>query len=108
MTVFWDGADGAEPADDVTQRGGVGGVKVLAALTLIGEQARDRSGILILAGIAGLIFSHVLVNVGMALGIVPPIGIPLPLLSYGGSATLTTFVSLGLSLNVGCRRFVYS
>jgi rod shape determining protein RodA len=81
---------------------------LLVRLTLIGEQARDRPGILILAGIVALIFSHVLVNVGMALGIVPPIGIPLPLLSYGGSATLATFVSLGLALNVGCRRFVYS
>jgi rod shape determining protein RodA len=60
-----------------------------------------------MVGIAGLIFSHVVINVGMALGIVPPIGIPLPLLSYGGSATLTTFISLGLALNVSCRRFFY-
>jgi rod shape determining protein RodA len=80
---------------------------LLVRLTLIGEQARDRSGLLIMAGITGLIFSHVVVNVGMALGIVPPIGIPLPLLSYGGSATLTTFISLGLALNVSCRRFFY-
>lgn len=80
---------------------------LLVRLTLIGEQARDRSGLLIMAGITGLIFSHVVVNVGMALGIVPPIGIPLPLLSYGGSATITTFISLGLALNVSCRRFFY-
>lgn len=80
---------------------------VLARLTSIGEQARDRAGILIMAGITGLIFSHVVVNVGMALGIVPPIGIPLPLLSYGGSATIAAFISLGLALNVSCRRFFY-
>jgi rod shape determining protein RodA len=80
---------------------------LLIRLTIIGEQARDRAGLLIMAGITGLIFSHVVVNVGMALGIVPPIGIPLPLLSYGGSATITTFISLGLALNVSCRRFFY-
>ena len=80
---------------------------LLVRLTLIGEQARDRAGLLIMAGITALIFSHVVVNVGMALGIVPPIGIPLPLLSYGGSATITTFISLGLALNVSCRRFFY-
>jgi rod shape determining protein RodA len=52
-------------------------------------------------------FFHVAINVGMALGIVPPIGIPLPLLSYGGSATVTVFAALGLALNVYQRRFVY-
>jgi len=80
---------------------------LLIRLTIIGEKARDRAGLLIMAGITGLIFSHVVVNIGMALGIVPPIGIPLPLLSYGGSATITTFISLGLALNVSCRRFFY-
>jgi rod shape determining protein RodA len=80
---------------------------LLIRLTLIGEQARDRAGLLIMVGITGLIFSHVVVNVGMALGIVPPIGIPLPLLSYGGSATITTFISMGLALSVSCRRFFY-
>jgi rod shape determining protein RodA len=80
---------------------------LLLRLTLIGDQARDRAGLLMMVGITGLIFSHVVVNVGMALGIVPPIGIPLPLLSYGGSATITTFISLGLALNVSCRRFFY-
>jgi rod shape determining protein RodA len=80
---------------------------LLVRLTIIGEQARDRAGLLIMAGITGLILSHVIVNVGMALGIIPPIGIPLPLLSYGGSATITTFISLGLALNVSCRRFFY-
>jgi rod shape determining protein RodA len=59
------------------------------------------------AGVASLMFFHVAINVGMALGIVPPIGIPLPLLSYGGSATVTVFAALGLALNVYQRRFVY-
>ncbi len=80
---------------------------ILMRLIRIAETARDRVGILISAGVASLMFFHVGVNVGMALGIVPPIGIPLPLLSYGGSATLTAFAALGLALNVYQRRFVY-
>ncbi|MDA2930853.1 rod shape-determining protein RodA, partial [Acidobacteria bacterium AH-259-O06] len=64
---------------------------VLMRLLRIAETARDRVGILIITGIASLTFFHVVVNVGMTLGILPSIGIPLPLLSYGGSATLTTF-----------------
>lgn len=79
---------------------------VLMRLILIAEKARDRVGILILTGVASLIFFHVAINVSMTLGIVPPIGIPLPLLSYGGSSTLTTFAALGLALNVYQRRFV--
>ncbi|RPI24950.1 MAG: rod shape-determining protein RodA [Acidobacteria bacterium] len=80
---------------------------VLSRMIRIGEQARDRSGILIITGIASLIFFHVVINVGMALGITPAIGIPLPLLSYGGSSALSTYAALGLALNVHYHRFVY-
>lgn len=80
---------------------------VLLRLVRIAETARDRAGILIVTGVASLLCFHVLINVGMALGVMPAIGIPLPLLSYGGSSTLTTFAALGLALNVHYRRFVY-
>jgi len=80
---------------------------VLVRLVHIAESAQDRLGILIVTGISSLIFFHVGINVGMTFGLVPPIGIPLPLLSYGGSSTLTTFVALGLALNVYQKRFVY-
>ena len=80
---------------------------VLMRLARIAETARDRVGILIVTGVASLIFGHVAVNLGMTLGVLPPVGIPLPLLSYGGSATVTTFVAVGLALNVYQRRFVY-
>ncbi len=80
---------------------------VLTRLIYIAEVARDRVGILIVTGIASLMFFHVMVNVGMTLGVLPAVGIPLPLLSYGGSSTLTTFAALGLALNVFQRRFVY-
>ena len=80
---------------------------LLLRLISIGEKSRDRSGILIVAGIASFLTYHVVVNVGMTLGLVPTIGIPLPLVSYGGSATLTTFLALGLAINIYYRRFVY-
>lgn len=80
---------------------------VLMRMILIGESARDRAGTFIVTGIVSLLFFHVLVNIGMSLGLLPAIGIPLPLLSYGGSVTVTTFIALGLVLNVHCRRFIY-
>jgi rod shape determining protein RodA len=80
---------------------------VLSRMIHIGEQARDRAGILVVTGIASLIFFHVVINVGMTLGVLPAIGIPLPLLSYGGSSAVSTYVALGLALNVHHHRFVY-
>ncbi|MFQ5739610.1 MAG: rod shape-determining protein RodA [Acidobacteriota bacterium] len=81
---------------------------LLLRLQRIGETARGRLGILVVAGFTSLICFHVFVNVGMTLGIMPAIGIPLPFLSYGGSSTLSSFIGLGLALSVHSRRFVYS
>ncbi len=77
-------------------------------LAWIGGRARDRSGILIVTGVASLIGFHVLINVGMSLGICPSVGIPLPLLSYGGSSTMAFLLCLGLAASVYRRRYVYS
>lgn len=80
----------------------------LLRLVGVAESARDRAGIIVVVGVFCMIFSHVLINVGMALGIMPAIGIPLPLLSYGGSSILTTFVAIGLVLNIHLHRYVYT
>ena len=80
---------------------------VLMRLVQMAEVAQDRLGTLIVASIASLMFFHIAVNVGMTLGVLPAIGIPLPLMSYGGSSTLTTFAALGLALSVYRHRFVY-
>ena len=69
--------------------------------------ARDRTGLLLIVGVASLISFHLLINVGMVIGLVPIAGIPLPLLSYGGSSMMSTFFGLGLILNVQVRRFLY-
>jgi rod shape determining protein RodA len=66
--------------------------------------ARDRFGFLLAAGLVGMLFFHVLVNVGMTIGIMPITGIPLPFMSYGGSAMLTDFAAVGILLNVFSQR----
>jgi rod shape determining protein RodA len=67
--------------------------------------SRDSFGMLMAAGIVTMIAFQVIVNVGMTMGIMPVTGIPLPLVSYGGTAMLTNWVAVGLLLNVHMRRF---
>lgn len=67
--------------------------------------SKDAFGSLLALGIVGMIAFQVFVNVGMTVGIMPITGIPLPFLSYGGTALLTNFLAVGLLLNVHMRRF---
>jgi rod shape determining protein RodA len=66
--------------------------------------ARDRFGALIGVGIAGMIFWQVFINIGMVTGILPVVGITLPLWSYGGSSVLTFMIGVGLLLSIWYRR----
>jgi rod shape determining protein RodA len=70
------------------------------------QQAMDRSGMFLVMGVAAILGFHLLVNAAMMIGKVPVTGIPLPLMSYGGSVTLFVFLALGLVMNVRIRRFV--
>ena len=70
------------------------------------QRAKDRAGMFLVMGVAAILSFHVLVNVAMVIGFMPVTGIPLPLMSYGGSATLFVFLALGLVMNVRLRRFV--
>jgi rod shape determining protein RodA len=79
---------------------------LLASAVDIAGNARDRFGQFLAIGIAGMLFWAVLVNVGMVIGILPIVGVTLPLFSYGGSSVITVYVGLGLLANVGMRRFV--
>jgi rod shape determining protein RodA len=67
--------------------------------------AKDAVGTLICVGMLALLVFQVFENVGMTMGIMPITGIPLPFVSYGGSAVLAYFVGIGLVLNVHMRRF---
>src|SRR5436309_3725211 len=73
----------------------------------IAQTARDKLGIYITLGAVSVLLFHILESVGMVVGLMPITGIPLPLLSYGGSSVLSTFIFLGLIINVRMRRFVY-
>jgi rod shape determining protein RodA len=70
------------------------------------QTAPDRAGMYICMGVGSLLLFHILVNVGMVVGRMPVTGIPLPLMSYGGSSIWSTFLMLGLVNSVRVRRFV--
>jgi len=89
------------------EEGFVGSVIVLALYSVIlfsgiriASQARDRLGKLMAVGVITLIFSHVFINIGMNIRIMPVTGVPLPLLSYGGSSVLGSLIAMGLLQNV--------
>jgi rod shape determining protein RodA len=67
--------------------------------------SRDTFGTLLAAGITAMLAFQVFVNIGMTMGIMPVTGIPLPLVSYGGTSMITNWVAVGLLLNVHMRRF---
>ncbi len=91
------------------------GVMVLLTLYLIiilkglhiAFRAADRFGLFLALGIIGSISFYVIFNIGMTVGLFPVTGVPLPLLSYGGSALITNFFALGLLLNIEIRRLLY-
>ena len=70
------------------------------------ETARDRLGMYMVTGVISILVFHILVNIGMVVGMMPVTGIPIPLLSYGGSSMISSFMAFGLALNVRMRRMV--
>jgi len=92
--------------------GFMGSVVVLALFLFIilwgvetTHKAKDRFGAMLAAGITSMLTFYVVINVGMTLGIMPVVGVPLPLVSYGGTSALTTLFALGLLLNVNMRKY---
>jgi rod shape determining protein RodA len=79
---------------------------VLMRLTQNAQTAPDRAGAFVVMGVVAVLSFHILVNVGMVVGFMPVTGIPLPLMSYGGSSVLFMFLALGIVMNVRMRRFV--
>jgi rod shape determining protein RodA len=78
---------------------------VIQALTFA-KHARDRGGTFLVICLTMFFVFHILINVSMQIGILPTTGIPLPLISYGGSSTMMFFIAIGLIANVDMRRFV--
>jgi rod shape determining protein RodA len=73
----------------------------------VARSSKDGFGALLGAGIAAMLFWPVFVNVGMVLGFLPVVGVPLPLMSYGGSSLVVTYAALGLLMNIRMRRFTF-
>jgi rod shape determining protein RodA len=96
------------------EKGFFGGICVIglyAALLFSGlriaANARDRLGMLLATGVVAMLFFHVLINIGMTVGLMPITGLPLPLLSYGGSFVLASMTALGLLQNIWIHRRIY-
>ena len=70
-------------------------------------EAKDKFGALLASGITTIFFFHILINVGMVLGVMPVTGLPLTFVSYGGSNLLMSMISIGILLNIRARKFVY-
>ncbi|MDP8999369.1 MAG: FtsW/RodA/SpoVE family cell cycle protein, partial [Myxococcota bacterium] len=74
----------------------------------IASLAKDRFGAVLGVGVASIVFWHVVFNLGMATGLLPVVGVTLPLFSYGGSSAMTILIGVGLVMNVSMRRFYAS
>lgn len=93
--------------------GFIGCILLLASYALLltrlitdARRSRDRTGMLVIMAIVGGLIFQIFINVGMALGFLPVIGVPLPLMSAGLSSVLATFIAIGFAISVQLRRFV--
>lgn len=73
----------------------------------IAKNSKDRFGSILAVGIVAIIFWQVIINVAMATGMLPVVGIPLVLFSYGGSSLVSTMAAMGLLMNISMRRFIF-
>ncbi len=81
---------------------------LLVRLLTIASRCRDAFPLFVVFGVASMIFWHVVVNVGMVVGVMPVVGLTLPLLSYGGSSVIAVMGALGLAAGISLRRFSFS
>lgn len=95
------------------ERGFLGGLVILTLFAILlwrcvrtAMLSKDLFGALVAGGVAAMLGFQLFVNVGMTVGIMPITGIPLPFVSYGGSSLITSFIGVGLVMNIHMRRFV--
>jgi len=80
---------------------------LITRIITVGLKAKDRFGALLCFGIAAYFTLHVFINISMAIGIFPVVGVPLPFISYGGSFMMINLICIGIVLNVAWRRFIF-
>jgi len=79
---------------------------ILRGLQIV-SQCRDRFGALLALGVVALLFWQLFINLCMVIGLMPVVGIPLPLVSYGGTSMVVTLLAAGLLLNISMRRYLF-
>ena len=80
---------------------------VLVRALVIAYVSKDSFGSYLAMGLVALLFWSAGINIGMVLGALPVVGVPLPFLSYGGSSLLTCLIAIGLLMNISMRRYVF-
>jgi rod shape determining protein RodA len=73
----------------------------------IANRCNDRFGSMLAVGVTAMLFWHVVINVGMVIGLFPVVGVPLPFFSYGGTSMVTSMMGIGILLNIHMRRFMF-
>lgn len=73
----------------------------------VAYRAADTFGRFLAVGITAMLFWHIVVNLGMVIGLLPVVGVPLPLFSYGGTSMITTMIGVGILLNISMRRYIF-
>ncbi len=80
---------------------------VIARGVWVARHARDRFGALLACGVTAMVFWQVAINIGMATGMLPVVGIPLPLVSYGGSSLIAMMAAMGVLISINTRRYLF-
>jgi rod shape determining protein RodA len=73
----------------------------------VAYQSHDKFGILLALGIMTIFFWHIFINMGMVMGLLPIVGVPLPFLSYGGSSLVTSILSVAILTNIANKKFMF-
>lgn len=73
----------------------------------VAYNCRDPFGVILSTGLTMMIFWQVIINIGMVMGLLPVVGIPLPFISYGGSSIIATMICVGILMNISMRRFMF-
>jgi rod shape determining protein RodA len=74
---------------------------------VVASNSKDGFGSMVAVGVVAMLFWPAAINIAMVLGLAPVIGVPLPLVSYGGSQVLANLIGLGLLMNVSMRRYIF-
>ncbi len=73
----------------------------------VANRCNDRFGTLLAVGITAMLFWHIIINIGMVIGLFPVVGVPLPFFSYGGTSMITSMIGAGILLNISMRKFMF-